>query len=79
MVITGVDERSPPPQYYGHYHRLSPYITEQEVFHSHTVKLKLFLCMLHFGYDYRYKQYIVKHNSINDFIKVYFLQHFLNK
>jgi hypothetical protein len=25
-----------------------------------------------FKWYYKYKQYIVKHNSINDFIKVYF-------
>ena len=29
--------------------------------------------------SYKYKQYIVKHNSINDFIKVYFLQCFFQR
>jgi len=28
---------------------------------------------------YKYKQYIVKHNSINDFIKVYFLHCFIQR
>jgi len=27
----------------------------------------------------KYKQYIVKHNSINDFIKVYFLHRFVQR
>jgi len=30
-------------------------------------------------WNYRYKQYIVKHNSINDFIKVYFLHCFVQR
>jgi len=29
--------------------------------------------------NYKYKQYIVKHNSINDFIKVYFLYCFVQR
>jgi len=29
--------------------------------------------------SYKYKQNIVKHNSINDFIKVYFLHSFVQR
>ena len=30
-------------------------------------------------FGYRYKQYIVKNNSINDFINVYFLHRFVQR
>ena len=43
-------------------------ITSFQVRHPHCVV-----------YNYRYKQYIVKHNSINDCIKVYFLHCFVQR
>jgi hypothetical protein len=42
-----------------------------------TIIKKFFLCLV--AVSYKYKQYVVKHNSINDFIRVYFLNCFVQR
>jgi len=41
--------------------------------------MRAFVCVWGSEGSYGYKQYIVKHNSINDFIKVYFLHSFVQR